>query len=87
MYVSYILEWEGLSIADQFLWPSTNNSLHDMKMFAIDFLSDFLRQKIHCYQAYQIESKHIILSAGAYIFIIIEFANSVAYVIQRELRL
>ncbi|TNV85791.1 hypothetical protein FGO68_gene4991 [Halteria grandinella] len=42
-----------------------------MKMFAIDFLSDFLRQKIHCYQAYQIE----------------KFANSVAYVIQRELRL
>jgi hypothetical protein len=28
-----------------------------MKVFALDFLSDFLRAKIHLYQAFQIESR------------------------------
>lgn len=50
-------------------------------MFASDFLCDFLKEKIHQYQAYQIES-----NPPTRIFIIIDFANIVAHLIQQELR-
>lgn len=48
-----------------------------MKVFAADFLTDYLKKDIHKYQAHQIESKVSNLSTFSYLNIV-EFANQVA---------
>lgn len=59
-------------IEDEFLWPVCQRSLKQMKMFAIDYLSDILQAKnIKFYQASQVAA----------------FANFVAYIINREIEL
>lgn len=52
VYVSYSAEWEGNPIQDHFLWPKSNHSLRDMKMFAVDFLSDILVKDLKNYECH-----------------------------------
>ena len=50
--VSYCAEWEGLGISDQFLWPKSNTSVWDMKVFAVNFLADYLRDDFKKYESH-----------------------------------
>ena len=46
--VSYSTLWvDGKTlIQDQFLWPKANRDIRQMKMFAIDFLSDLFGRRL-----------------------------------------
>ena len=72
--VSYKILWvDGVTeISDQFLWPKQQRDIKDMKMFAINFLSDILGAK----NISKYESFHVLA-----------FANFIAYVINREIDL
>ena len=56
------MTWEGLTISDCFLWPEQERSLKAMKLFALDFLSDYLRKDIHNYSCQSLESKKLLFS-------------------------
>jgi hypothetical protein len=50
--VSYEANWEGHYISDHFLWPKSNSSVWDMKVFAVNFLSDYLRDDFKKYESH-----------------------------------
>lgn len=85
VFVSYEALWEGMKIQDQFMWPKANRRVHDMKVFAMDYLSDQLGEKLHDYEDHQLEC--IVLVRVRVNFDNIGFAGHVAYLIQRELDL
>ena len=45
--ISYRVLWvdKVTQIEDSFLWPKSQREIKEMKMFAINFLSDYLGQK------------------------------------------
>lgn len=81
-YVSYSINWEGLLISDQFLWPIKKNSVSGLKMFAANYLSDYLKKDISSYSRESIESKY-----DTSLIIIVDFTNQVANIISKEIQL
>lgn len=82
VFVSYTITWEGFQITDQFLWPKSSTSTAEMKAFAVSYLSEFLGRDFLKYTAHAIES-----TLPFIILIIIGFAEQVAYVISKELKI
>jgi hypothetical protein len=80
--VSYTLTWESYHITDQFLWPKSSTSIAEMKAFAVSFLAEFLGRDFLKYTAHAVESTFPFI-----ILIIIGFAEQVAYVISKELKI
>jgi hypothetical protein len=77
--VSYRILWvDSIEIIDQFLWPKAKRDAKEMKMFAIDSLSDILGSKtISKYDTQHVHGKYFCNSAA--------FASYVAYIINREI--
>jgi|LauGreDrversion4_2_1035121.scaffolds.fasta_scaffold131435_1 hypothetical protein len=50
-YVSFCINWESYEIADHFLWPSRHANAYEMKIFAINFLSDYLGEDFKKFSA------------------------------------
>lgn len=82
VFVSYTLNWEGYRITDQFLWPKSSSSIAEMKTFAVSFLTEFLGRDFLKYTAHAVES-----TFPSIILIIIGFAEQLAYVISKELKI
>ena len=82
VYVSYCIEWEKYRVSDQFLWPVSKTSSYEMKVFAVNFLSDYLKKMINHFSSQSIESN----IAFVCLIYIVGFANQVADIIQKELK-
>ena len=49
VYISFCIDWEGHKLSDQFLWPVNQTSVYEMKVFAVNYLAEYLKNKLKLY--------------------------------------